>query len=108
MTDKKIEVLLIGPPKPVVIKGLEAAFAVHQLAAAKDKDALIAEIAPRLRAIAVSYTSERVNAQMLARFPKLEILSTFGVGYDHIDTAWAAEHGVTVTNTPEVLTEEVA
>ena len=40
--------------------------------------------------------------------PKLEIVATFGVGYDHIDAAWAAEHGVTVTNTPEVLTEEVA
>ncbi len=40
--------------------------------------------------------------------PKLEIVSTFGVGYDHIDVKWAAAHGVTVTNTPQVLTEEVA
>jgi len=40
--------------------------------------------------------------------PRLEIVSTFGVGYDHIDVQWAAAHGVTVTNTPQVLTEEVA
>ncbi len=108
MTAEKPEVLLIGPPKPVVIKGLEATFTVHQLSPARDRDALVAELAPRLRAIAVSYTSERVNGQLMGRFPRLEILSTFGVGYDHIDTAWAAAHGVTVTNTPEVLNEEVA
>ncbi len=107
MADEKIEILLVGPPKPTIVDGL-APFTIHRLSEAKDKDALIAEVAPRVRALAVSYTSEKVNGAMMARFPRLEIVSTFGVGYDHIDTAWAAAHGVTVTNTPEVLTEEVA
>jgi lactate dehydrogenase-like 2-hydroxyacid dehydrogenase len=40
--------------------------------------------------------------------PRLEIVSSFGVGYDHIDAQWARAHGITVTNTPDVLTEEVA
>ena len=40
--------------------------------------------------------------------PNLEIVSTFGVGYSHVDVAWAGAHNVTVTNTPDVLTEEVA
>jgi lactate dehydrogenase-like 2-hydroxyacid dehydrogenase len=44
----------------------------------------------------------------MSRFPRLEIISSFGVGYDHIDAAWAGGHGITVTNTPDVLTEEVA
>ena len=44
----------------------------------------------------------------MAQLPKLEIVSTFGVGYDHVDGQWAAAHGVIVTNTPDVLTEEVA
>ena len=44
----------------------------------------------------------------MAKLPKLEIVSTFGVGYDHVDVKWAAEHGITVTNTPKVLNEEVA
>jgi lactate dehydrogenase-like 2-hydroxyacid dehydrogenase len=44
----------------------------------------------------------------MAKLPKLEIVSTFAVGYDHVDVKWAAEHGVTVTNTPKVLNEEVA
>ena len=44
----------------------------------------------------------------MSRFPKLEIVSSFGVGYDHIDAKWAGEHGIVVTNTPDVLNEEVA
>jgi lactate dehydrogenase-like 2-hydroxyacid dehydrogenase len=44
----------------------------------------------------------------MARFPKLEFVSSFGVGYDNIDVKYAVEHGITVCNTPEVLNEEVA
>ena len=44
----------------------------------------------------------------MQRFPKLEQISSFGVGYDHIDAKWAGAHGIIVTNTPEVLNEEVA
>jgi lactate dehydrogenase-like 2-hydroxyacid dehydrogenase len=44
----------------------------------------------------------------MSRFPRLEMVATFGVGYDHIDAAWAGVHGITVTNTRDVLTEEVA
>jgi lactate dehydrogenase-like 2-hydroxyacid dehydrogenase len=49
-----------------------------------------------------------MGAEFLGRFPKLEIISSFGVGYDHVDAKWAAAHGIIVTNTPDVLTEEVA
>jgi lactate dehydrogenase-like 2-hydroxyacid dehydrogenase len=107
MTDKT-DVLLIGPKKPVIVDGLKPAFNLHVMADTKDKDALIASLAPRLRAIAVSASTERVDGTLMARLPKLEIVSTFAVGYDHIDSKWAGEHGVVVTNTPGVLTEEVA
>jgi lactate dehydrogenase-like 2-hydroxyacid dehydrogenase len=102
-----MEVLLVGAPKPTVVNGL-AAFTVHRLNEAKDRAALLAEIAPRVRAIAVTYTTEKVDAGLMAKLPRLEIVATFGVGYDHVDAAWAGAHGVTVTNTPQVLTEEVA
>jgi len=100
------EVVLIGPPKPVIVRGL-AALTVHSLSAATDSDAFIAEHAD-IGAIACSATTEMISGSLMARFPKLEILSTFGVGYDHVDVKWAAAHGVVVTNTPSVLTEEVA
>src|SRR5262245_29200554 len=107
MADDQIEVLLIGPPKPTIVNGL-APFAVHRLGDASDRDALLANVAQRVRAIASSVTSERIDRALMEKLPRLEIISTFGVGYDHIDVAWAAEHSITVTNTPQVLTEEVA
>jgi lactate dehydrogenase-like 2-hydroxyacid dehydrogenase len=108
MAAEKTEILLVGPPKPVIVNGLDPAVNLIRLSEAKDKDKLCAELAPRLRAIAMSVTSERMDSAMMGRFPRLEIVSSFGVGYDHIDAAWAAAHGITVTNTPDVLTEEVA
>jgi len=51
---------------------------------------------------------DRVDGAFMAKFPKLETISSFGVGYDHIDARWAGEHGIVVTNTPNVLNEEVA
>jgi len=107
MASSDIEILLVGPPKPTIVSGL-AAIKVHRLGEAKDRNTLLAEIGPRVRAIASSVTSEKIDGGLMAKLPKLEIVSTFGVGYDHIDVTWATQHGVTVTNTPEVLTEEVA
>jgi lactate dehydrogenase-like 2-hydroxyacid dehydrogenase len=108
MAAEKTEVLLIGPPKPVVVNGLTAAFNMIKFSDVKDPDKFFAEAAPHLRAIAVSATEERIPGALMSRFPRLEIVSSFGVGYDHVEVAWAAAHGVTVTNTPDVLTEEVA
>ncbi|MBM3526747.1 MAG: 2-hydroxyacid dehydrogenase [Alphaproteobacteria bacterium] len=104
----KIDVLLVGPKKPVIVDGLSSAFNLHILADAKDKDAFMAGLADRIRGFAVSVSSERIDGPLMARFPKLEIVSTFAVGYDHVDAKWAGERGIVVTNTPGVLTEEVA
>jgi lactate dehydrogenase-like 2-hydroxyacid dehydrogenase len=107
MEAKRKDVLLLGPLKPVVVNGLEAGCILHKVAAAGDRDSFINAHAD-VRAIACSATTERVPGDLMARFPKLQIVSSFGVGYDHMDVKWAAEHGVILTNTPNVLTEEVA
>jgi lactate dehydrogenase-like 2-hydroxyacid dehydrogenase len=107
MTAEKREVLLLGPLKPVVVKGLEAVCTVHKTADAEDRDAFFAAH-DKVRAIACSATTEMIPGSFLERFPKLQIVASFGVGYDHMDVKWAAAHGVVLTNTPEVLTEEVA
>jgi len=108
MAGNKAEVLLIGPPRPVIVNGLTAVLDLVKLSDAKDRDAFFAETAPHLRAIAVAATTEQLDGAFMSRFPRLEIVSSFGVGYDNIDAAWAGAHGITVTNTPDVLTEEVA
>jgi lactate dehydrogenase-like 2-hydroxyacid dehydrogenase len=107
MSTDKPEVLLIGPLKPVVVKGLDAICTVHKVAAAKDPDAFTAEHS-HVRAIACSDTRELMPGTLMARFPNLELVSSFGVGYDHMDVKWATAHNVILTNTPDVLTEEVA
>jgi lactate dehydrogenase-like 2-hydroxyacid dehydrogenase len=107
MTADKPAIVLIGPLKPLVVKGLEAVCVVHKMTETANSDAFIAANS-HARAIACSATTERIPGTFMARFPKLEIVSSFGVGYDHMDVKWAAEHGVIVTNTPNVLTEEVA
>jgi lactate dehydrogenase-like 2-hydroxyacid dehydrogenase len=49
-----------------------------------------------------------VTAEVIDGLPNLEIVSSFGVGYDHVDAVHAGRRGVVVTNTPDVLTDEVA
>jgi lactate dehydrogenase-like 2-hydroxyacid dehydrogenase len=106
LQQKRREVLLIGPLRPVIARGLSE-FAVRNLAAAADHTALFASVA-HVRAMAVTAPVEPIDRALLERLPKLEIISSFGVGYDHIDADEAAKRGIVVTHTPDVLTEEVA
>lgn len=70
-------------------------------------DAQLTEIAPSIRAIAANGEA-KVPRELIARFPALEIISVFGVGYDGVDVPAARERGIAVTHTPDVLTEDVA
>src|SRR5208282_5797113 len=104
LPDQRTDVLLAGPSRPVITRGL-AGFTVYNLPAV-DRDALLASVG-HVRAMAVTAMIP-VDDALLARLPHLDIIASFGVGYDHIDAHAAARRGVIVTNTPEVLTEEVA
>jgi lactate dehydrogenase-like 2-hydroxyacid dehydrogenase len=108
MAGEKPDVLLIGAKKPVMVKGLEPKVTLHYLVDAKDPDAFLKSVADKVRAIAIAYTANKLDAAFMQKLPKLEQISSFGVGYDHIDATWAGQHGIVVTNTPEVLNEEVA
>jgi lactate dehydrogenase-like 2-hydroxyacid dehydrogenase len=108
MPGDKADVVMFGP-KPIIEEALvKAGLQLHKAWAAPDQEAFIASIAPRVRAIAAVAGHGPVDSAIMSRFPKLEIVSSFGVGYDHIDAKWAGQHGVIVTNTPDVLNEEVA
>src|SRR3984893_3376897 len=108
MFSNKPDTLLIGPSKPLMAKGLDPAFTVHKLIEAKDREAFLAGLADSVRAFAVTYSNQKIGPEFMQKFPKLEIISSFGVGYDHVDAKWAGAHGIVVTNTPDVLNEEVA
>lgn len=105
---RHFEILLPAPLLPSVVTKLEAQFTIHKLWEAGDREATLAEIAPRIKALAVGGGRPMIDAALMGRLPNLQIVANFGVGYDQIDAAWAGQHGIVVTNTPDVLTEEVA
>ncbi len=98
--------LMPGPMARSVNDALDDHFTVHRLYELVDREAALAELAPEIRAVAVS--GFRVDPALIDRLPKLEIIASFGVGYDNIDARYAGTKGIVVTNTPDVLTEEVA
>ncbi|MDN3523176.1 2-hydroxyacid dehydrogenase [Halomonas ramblicola] len=91
----------------MIIEQLDEKFTLHRLWEQSDPEAYLDAIAPRIRGLA-NGGHHVINAALLDRLPALEIISCFGVGYDHVDAAYAGEKGVIVTNTPDVLTDEVA
>jgi lactate dehydrogenase-like 2-hydroxyacid dehydrogenase len=102
-----IEILVPDVLQAGARAGIEKLFTVHHLTEAKDRNRLLAEVAPRVRGLARGGHAA-IDRAMIEALPKLEIIASFGVGYDGIDLSAAAERGIVVTNTPDVLTEEVA
>lgn len=107
-TVSDFDVLMLNPLPPLVVDQLAARTRLHRLWEATDRDAEFARIAPQIRGIASGGGHARVDAALMGKLPALEIVACFGVGYDQVDAAWAGQHGIIVTHTPEVLNEEVA
>jgi lactate dehydrogenase-like 2-hydroxyacid dehydrogenase len=105
----KPALLTTGPMMSLIEEGIDKAFVVHRLQQASDREALLRKVGPDIRAICTgSHTGVKTDAAMMAHCPNLRIIGNFGVGYDSIDVATAAKRGIIITNTPDVLTEEVA
>src|SRR6202012_1576675 len=97
----KADVVLIGVPKKLIVDGLSGPFNLTVIP--KDgANAVIAKVAANVRGAAVTGAPDTMRGDVMAKFQKLEFVSSFGVGYDNVDVKYAAEHGITVTNTPEV------
>jgi glyoxylate reductase len=56
----------------------------------------------------VTLLSDPITASVLGACPLLRVVANYAVGYDNVDLAAAAERGLVVTNTPDVLTEATA
>lgn len=103
----KPEVLEIVDVHPWTTQQLEQDYVVHKLWEAPDPEALIEEVAPRVRGAATNGIAG-MTGDLIRKLDKLEIIGVFGVGVDAIDTETAKTRGVRVTNTPDVLTTGVA
>jgi len=100
-------ILQVGPYPAWDEEPLNEAFTVHRYFAADDKQAFLAKIGPQVRGIATR-GELGANRAMIEACPSLEVVSVYGVGFDAVDLAACRERGVRVTNTPDVLTNDVA
>ena len=105
----KPALLQTGPMMPLIERQLNELFEVHKTATPAGLDDALSKASSRIEAICTGgHTGVKTDAALIARLPKLKVISNFGVGYDSIDAATAAKRGIIVTNTPDVLNEEVA
>ncbi|WBU56171.1 2-hydroxyacid dehydrogenase [Paracoccus sediminicola] len=103
----KPDLLMIGPQNDDVTSALEERFKIHRYWEAEDKQALLKDLSDKVRHIATG-GSHGASREIIEALPKLELISSFGVGYDAVDVTAAREAGVRVTNTPDVLNDCVA
>ena len=97
-SSEKIDLLVYGPIRPILENGFSDEFVLHMAESRADLERLTPDVVAKTRGMAVTYQTVPADGKALSHFPKLEIVASFGVGYDNI----------VVTNTPDVLTEEVA
>ncbi|MDH4762100.1 lactate dehydrogenase-like 2-hydroxyacid dehydrogenase [Pseudomonas oryzihabitans] len=93
-------------PAPIDAR-LRAAYEIHRLDLAEDPEALLDEVAPRIRGV-VTGGARGCARTLMDRLPRLEIVAVAGVGTDAVDLDEAARRGIRVTTTPGVLTDDVA
>lgn len=103
----KPEVLQICPLQPSVEAALSSAYTLHRYWEAADRPALLAARGPAIRGVATD-GHYGIAPEILAALPALEMVASYGVGYDAIDTAACKARGVRVSNTPDVLNDAVA
>lgn len=97
-------ILVPGRLRDRAVERLAAEFQLIRIESG-DPALVSAELARSVRGIAAM---TRIDAAFIDALPNLEIIANFGVGYDAVDARHAVARGVMVTNTPDVLTEEVA
>lgn len=94
------DLLQIGGITDTMRTRLEEHFTIHKIGEGSFPAEAITHIATN--------GHDGVPGDVMAACPNLKMVSCYGVGYDAIDTAAAAERGIIVTHTPDVLNAEVA
>jgi lactate dehydrogenase-like 2-hydroxyacid dehydrogenase len=105
---KSVDVVMTAKGMDLIEDELGKRLSLHRLWLEPNPELWLAEWGPRTRAIAMTGGHARLDEAYMRQFPNLEVISSFGVGYDNIDAKAAARLGVIVTNTPGVLDDEVA
>jgi len=102
-----VDILVTAPLPPFLYDPLKADYRTHDYVAANDPQQLLAAQGAAVRGL-VQGGGTLAPTKLLDACPKLEIISVFGVGYDGVPIDYCRERGIKVTNTPDVLTDDVA
>ena len=103
--DKNVLVMSLFPKK--VISHFDDTFNTFKLYERNDVNKYLTHISDKIDAIAVMGPTP-VSSEIINILPNLKIIGNFGVGFDNIDVKKATEVNIIVTNTPNVLNDEVA
>ena len=101
------DIIITAPLPPFLYDPLKADYACHDYVQAADKPAFLAAVAGKVRGL-VQGGGTVTPTTLLDALPALEIISVFGVGYDGVPVDYCKARGLKVTNTPDVLTDDVA
>lgn len=99
-------ILALTPGHPGQLEALEKDYTILRLWKERDAEGAIAEHANNI--VAITTYLAPVREVLMDALPNLEIIAVGAVGYDHIDLEAAAKRKITVTNTPDVLTDDTA
>ena len=105
----KPDVLVAYPLRPRQMEMLEKTYTVHRLDLLKDeaREAMLAEVGPRCTAMVVN-GHVAIDDAFLAKLPALRIAACSSAGFDQMDVAAMTRRGITLTNTSDVLLDDVA
>lgn len=101
------DLLQLAPLMDYLMARLREDFTCHEFFRAPDKEAMLRAQASSIRAV-VGVGGTIYDRALLDQLPALEIIGVHGVGYDGVPLDYCRQRGIRVTNTPDVLTEDVA
>lgn len=101
------DIIVTASLPPFLYEPLKADYRCHDYLAASDKPGLLATQGPKIRGL-VQGGGTVTPTSLLEALPALEMISVFGVGYDGVPVDYCKKRGLKVTNTPDVLTDDVA
>src|SRR5258708_27660224 len=101
------DILVTAPLPPFLYEPLKSDYRCHDYYQSSHKPGLLAAEGARIRGL-VQGGGTMTPTELLDQLPKLELISVFGVGYDGVPVAYCKQRGLKVTNTPDVLTDDVA
>jgi lactate dehydrogenase-like 2-hydroxyacid dehydrogenase len=105
---KNIAVLQVGPLMPAVQESIAEEYGAARLPEVAGERSEFLRLHGESVEIAVTSGKVGVGPELMSALPNLRAVINFGVGYDTTDVAQAAERGITVSNTPDVLNDCVA